>query len=32
MNCTVQSINVTLSRARSFLRDCVLRKMAEIPH
>ncbi len=28
MGCTVQSVNVTLSRARSFLRECVLRKMA----
>jgi RNA polymerase sigma-70 factor (ECF subfamily) len=28
MGCTVQSVNVTLSRARAFLRDCVLRKMA----
>ena len=27
MGCTVQSVNVTLSRARAFLRDCVLRKM-----
>lgn len=26
MGCTVQSVNVTLSRARSFLRDCVSRK------
>lgn len=32
MSCTVQSINVTLSRARSFLRDCVQRKLAENPH
>lgn len=32
MSCTIQSINVTLSRARSFLRDCVLRKMAQTPH
>lgn len=29
MNCTVQSVNVTLSRARSFLRDCVQRKMTQ---
>lgn len=28
MGCTVQSVNVTLSRARAFLRDCVTRKMA----
>ena len=28
MGCTVQSVNVTLSRARAFLRDCVLRKMS----
>ncbi len=28
MGCTVPSVNVTLSRARAFLRDCVLRKMA----
>lgn len=27
MGCTVQSVNVTLSRARAFLRECVLRKM-----
>ena len=26
MGCTVQSVNVTLSRARAFLRDCVVRK------
>lgn len=32
MSCTTQSINVTLSRARSFLRDCVLRKMAQASH
>lgn len=32
MSCTIPSINVTLSRARSFLRDCVLRKMAQTPH
>lgn len=31
MGCTVQSVNVTLSRARAFLRDCVLRKMAASP-
>lgn len=29
MGCTVQSINVTLSRARAFLRECVIRKAAE---
>ena len=29
--CTVQSVNVTLSRARAFLRDCVQRKMAATP-
>jgi len=28
MGCTVQSVNVTLSRARSFLRDCVQRKLS----
>lgn len=28
MGCTVQSVNVTLSRARSFLRECVQRKMS----
>lgn len=28
MGCGVQSVNVTLSRARAFLRECVLRKMA----
>ncbi len=27
MGCTVQSVNVTLSRARTFLRECVQRKM-----
>ncbi len=27
MGCTVNSINVTLSRARNFLRECVRRKM-----
>lgn len=27
MGCTVQSVNVTLSRARAFLRECVVRKM-----
>jgi RNA polymerase sigma-70 factor (ECF subfamily) len=27
MGCTVPSVNVTLSRARAFLRDCVMRKM-----
>jgi len=26
MGCTVQSVNVTLSRARAFLRECVTRK------
>ncbi|MEO5912831.1 MAG: sigma-70 family RNA polymerase sigma factor [Luteolibacter sp.] len=29
--CTVQSVNVTLSRARAFLRECVQRKMATSP-
>jgi len=29
MGCTVQSVNVTLSRARAFLRECVTRKTAE---
>lgn len=28
MGCTVQSVNVTLSRARAFLRDCVIQKLA----
>jgi RNA polymerase sigma-70 factor (ECF subfamily) len=28
MRCTVQSVNVTLSRARVFLRECVSRKMS----
>jgi len=28
MGCTVQSVNVTLSRARAFLRECVIRKMS----
>lgn len=27
MGCTVQSVNVTLSRARAFLRECVTQKM-----
>ena len=31
MGCTVQSVNVTLSRARTFLRDCVQRKMSANP-
>jgi RNA polymerase sigma-70 factor, ECF subfamily len=31
LSCTVQSVNVTLSRARSFLRECVLRKMGANP-
>jgi RNA polymerase sigma-70 factor (ECF subfamily) len=31
MGCTVQSVNVTLSRARAFLRECVQRKMAANP-
>jgi len=31
MGCTVQSVNVTLSRARAFLRECVQRKMATNP-
>ncbi len=31
MGCTVQSVNVTLSRARAFLRDCVQRTMAANP-
>lgn len=31
MGCTIQSVNVTLSRARAFLRECVLRKMAGAP-
>lgn len=31
MGCTVQSVNVTLSRARAFLRDCVQRKMEANP-
>lgn len=29
MGCTVQSVNVTLSRARAFLRECVMRKTTE---
>jgi RNA polymerase sigma-70 factor (ECF subfamily) len=29
MGCTVQSVNVTLSRARMFLRTCVSRKLVE---
>ncbi len=28
MGCTVQSVNVTLSRARAFLRDCVTRRVS----
>lgn len=28
MGCTVQSVNVTLSRARVFLRECVTRKLS----
>lgn len=32
MGCTVNSTNVTLSRARSFLRDCVHRRMALKSH
>lgn len=31
MGCTVQSVNVTLSRARAFLRDCVRHTMAINP-
>lgn len=31
MGCTVQSVNVTLSRARTFLRECVQRKMEANP-
>lgn len=31
MGCTVQSINVTLSRARAFLRECVQRRMEASP-
>jgi RNA polymerase sigma-70 factor, ECF subfamily len=31
MGCTVQSVNVTLSRARAFLRECVQRKMSATP-
>jgi RNA polymerase sigma-70 factor (ECF subfamily) len=31
MGCTVQSVNVTLSRARTFLRECVQRKMETNP-
>lgn len=31
MGCTVQSVNVTLSRARTFLRECVQRKMHANP-
>lgn len=32
MGCTVQSVNVTLSRARAFLRDCVQRRMETTPY
>lgn len=32
MGCTIQSVNVTLSRARAFLRECVLRKLAASDH
>lgn len=31
MGCTVQSVNVTLSRARTFLRECVSRKLPTNP-
>ncbi len=31
MGCTVQSVNVTLSRARAFLRECVRGKMSATP-
>ena len=31
MGCTIQSVNVTLSRARAFLRECVTRKLAAGP-
>jgi len=31
MGCTVQSVNVTLSRARVFLRECVQRRMEANP-
>jgi RNA polymerase sigma-70 factor (ECF subfamily) len=31
LGCTVQSVNVTLSRARTFLRECVQRKMTANP-
>lgn len=31
MGCTVQSVNVTLSRARAFLRECVQRKLETNP-
>lgn len=31
MGCSIQSVNVTLSRARAFLRECVLRKIAANP-
>lgn len=31
MGCTVQSVNVTLSRARAFLRECVRGKMSANP-
>jgi RNA polymerase sigma-70 factor (ECF subfamily) len=31
MGCTVQSVNVTLSRARIFLRECVRRRMETNP-
>jgi len=32
MGCTVQSVNVTLSRARAFLRECVMQKMSAKAH
>ncbi len=32
MGCTTQSVNVMLSRARTFLRECVLRRMPAPPH
>lgn len=32
MGCTVQSVNVTLSRARAFLRDCVKAQISATPH
>ncbi|HVJ46337.1 MAG TPA: sigma-70 family RNA polymerase sigma factor [Luteolibacter sp.] len=32
MGCTIPSVNVTLSRARAFLRECVIQKMSAKAH